>query len=272
MDVENNFFLTSDSIGKSRSEVAFTLLQELNPLSKGEANNKDPVSLIENDINYFKQFTIIIANNIPEASLLKLASFCWENKIPLVVEKSIGFIGYLRLAVPEHTIVEAKPDNAQDDLRLAEPFDDLSKYASSFDFDKMDSTDHSHTPFIIILLQGISKWKQEHDGKLPETRADKESFKNMVIKGSRNAQEENFNEAYRSAHKSFNKTTIPSNTRNILNDKNAINVDSNSSKFWILASALKSFVENEGNGQLPLMGSISDMTSSTNGYIAIQKM
>eukprot|EP01115_Flamella_aegyptia_P015652 TRINITY_DN97685_c0_g1_i2.p1 TRINITY_DN97685_c0_g1~~TRINITY_DN97685_c0_g1_i2.p1 ORF type:complete len:332 (+),score=72.42 TRINITY_DN97685_c0_g1_i2:597-1592(+) len=142
----------------------------------------------------------------------------------------------------------------------------------SFDFDKMDSTDHSHTPFIIILLQALQKWRNEHDNKLPETRADREAFKSAVIKGSRNPQEENFNEAYRAAYKAYAKTTIPSNTRTVLADPKAAQVTSESSKFWILASALKGFVENEGGGYLPLMGTIPDMTASTNGYIALQKI
>jgi amyloid beta precursor protein binding protein 1 len=39
-----------------------------------------------------------------------------------------------------------------------------------------------------------------------------------------------------------------------------------------MANALKGFVENEGKGCLPLMGSIPDMTASTQTYIGLQKM
>jgi amyloid beta precursor protein binding protein 1 len=157
-------------------------------------------------------------------------------------------------------------------LRISEPFEELAKYVDSFDFSVMDSTDHSHTPYIIILLKAMNQWKASHGGQLPSTRAEKEEFKSIVIKGSRNPSEENFNEAYRGAHKAFTKHSIPSSVSNILKDNNAINITPNSSKFWILASALKGFVENEGAGLLPLMGTIPDMTASTNGYIALQKV
>ena len=276
--------MTVDSIGKSRAETTCSLLQELNPLTKGhfiakvtfaiffKIISKNPAELIEKDINSFKQFTHIVANSLPQAALVSLSKFCWENKIPLIVERSYGFVGYLRVIVPEHTIVESKPDNPPDDLRLAEPFEELVKYVDSFDLTSMDSTDHSHTPYIIILLKAINDWRASHGGQLPSTRPEKEEFKSIVIRGSRNAQEENFNEAYRAAHKAFVKSTVPSSVSNILKDSNATNITSTSSKFWILASALKGFVDNEGSGLLPLMGTIPDMTAGTNGYIALQKV
>lgn len=46
-----------------------------------------------------------------------------------------------------------------DDLRLTCPFPALLEYALSFDFNKMNSTEHSHIPYIIILLQALEKWK-----------------------------------------------------------------------------------------------------------------
>jgi len=137
--------------------------------------------------------------------------------------------------------------------------------------EKADSTIHSHTPFVILLLQYLAKYKAEH-GKYPEVRAEKEAFKSVLIKGSRNAQEENFAEAHRSANKYLIKPSMPSGTRAILADRKASNITADSSKFWILANALKGFVENEGHGALPLMGSIPDMTATTNFYIGLQKV
>jgi amyloid beta precursor protein binding protein 1 len=91
-----------------------------------------------------------------------------------VIERAYGFLGYLRVVTPEHTsaslchlsysfliVVESKPDNPPDDLRLLEPFPELVNYSSSFNFETMDSTEHSHTPFIIILLQYLAKHKAE---------------------------------------------------------------------------------------------------------------
>lgn len=45
-----------------------------------------------------------------------------------------------------------------------------------------------------------------------------------------------------------------------------------SKPFWILAKGVRDFVENEGNGALPVRGSIPDMTAETSSYIALQQM
>jgi amyloid beta precursor protein binding protein 1 len=45
-----------------------------------------------------------------------------------------------------------------------------------------------------------------------------------------------------------------------------------SKPFWIMAKAVRDFVENEGEGCLPLNGSIPDMTAETEKYIALQQL
>ncbi|GAA5800470.1 hypothetical protein HPULCUR_005900 [Helicostylum pulchrum] len=42
--------------------------------------------------------------------------------------------------------------------------------------------------------------------------------------------------------------------------------------FWILARALRDFVETESGGQLPLSGKLPDMKSDTMNYIGLQKV
>ena len=38
-----------------------------------------------------------------------------------------GLLGYVRLCLPRHEVVESKPDATPYDLRMAEPFDALAK-------------------------------------------------------------------------------------------------------------------------------------------------
>lgn len=45
-----------------------------------------------------------------------------------------------------------------------------------------------------------------------------------------------------------------------------------SNAFWILARALRDFLNNEGNGYLPLSGIIPDMTADTSSYINLQNI
>ena len=59
--------------------------------------------------------------------------------------------------------------------------------------------------------------------------------------------------------------------KKILEDP-ATAVTSKSSKFWFLVAALRHFVDHEGDGKLPLPGSIPDMHSSTAHFIALQRV
>ena len=49
------------------------------------------------------QFSIVITTDLPEKPLLKLADTLWNAKIPLVIVRTVGFIGYFRIALAEHT-------------------------------------------------------------------------------------------------------------------------------------------------------------------------
>jgi hypothetical protein len=47
---------------------------------------------------------------------------------------------------------------------------------------------------------------------------------------------------------------------------------SKSSNFWIIARAIRDFVQNEGSGLLPLPGKLPDMKADTKGYVRLQQM
>lgn len=112
----------------------------------------------------------------------------------------------------------------------------------------------------------------QHGGQAPQSYAEKKTFRDQVIRGSKKTDEENFSEAYKTAHKAYTPYSIPSTTQAVLNDPQTHNLNANSDPFWVIATAVREFVENEGQGKLPLMGSIPDMHSTTEGYIALQKV
>jgi amyloid beta precursor protein binding protein 1 len=61
-DLGTNFFVTKDSIGKSRGETAKDLLLELNEDVKGHHLHEAPSKYISNqDSEFFSQYSLIIA-------------------------------------------------------------------------------------------------------------------------------------------------------------------------------------------------------------------
>ncbi|XP_031558271.1 NEDD8-activating enzyme E1 regulatory subunit-like [Actinia tenebrosa] len=278
-NIGNNFFLEKDSLGKSRAECATEFLLELNADVSGDFIEEAPERLLENNKEFFKSFAVVIATQLHRSVLLKLAEVLWMYDVPLLVCRSYGFIGYMRLVVREHTVVESHPDSAHEDLRLDRPFRGLKDYVDGLDFDAMSKEEHTHVPCIAILLKYLTKWKMEHDNLPPQNYKEKDLFKKMIRQGIRVRQhgipeeEENFDEAIKSVNKAFVPTKIPSEVTKIFQEADcSTKIIDSSSSFWILARAVKEFVENEGQGALPLRGSIPDMTADSKSYIFLQNI
>lgn len=105
----SNFFIPEGSLGQCRAKVTCENLRELNDLVHGDFLEANPVELLNSRPEYFKSFTVIIANNLEEGALLKLSHLCWENEIVLVVTHTVGFLGYLRIQTPEHPSIYFSP-------------------------------------------------------------------------------------------------------------------------------------------------------------------
>lgn len=277
-DVGNNFFLEKCNIGMSRAQAAMELLSELNSDVKGDFIEESADQILETNPQFFKSFSIVIATELLERTLLDLDKLLWEHDVPLLICRSYGMLGYMRLVIKEHRVVESHPDNAFEDLRLDRPFPGLVQFANTFDLDKMTKQEHMHTPYLILLYKFLEKWKQEHEGQFPKNYKEKNQFKDLLRSGNLKNEdgvpllEENFDEAIAATNSSLVPSRIPSSVQEILNDPCCSNLTSQSSQFWILAHAVKLFTENEGAGALPLRGSIPDMTADSKRYILLQNV
>ncbi|CAN7992646.1 unnamed protein product, partial [Ixodes hexagonus] len=285
-DVGNNFFLDKDSIGKPRAQTATRLLLELNPDVQGDFVDETPEHLLEHNPRYFSKFSVVVATGLKEKTLLDLAAKLWDARVPLLVCRSYGMIGYMRLQVNEHPVVETHPDNDFDDLRLDRPFPTLRAFVDGTQMDSLSDKDHSHIPYVVILLKALDEWQKLNGHRLPTTFAEKEEFRTLIKRGVRVtenrtiAAEENFDEAVRAVNKSLCSTRIPPHLSQLFEDTSCLNLGSEakyyfslsslqSRPFWILLRALKDFVDNEGKGALPVRGTLPDMTADTTRYVKL---
>ncbi|KAK9367806.1 hypothetical protein V1509DRAFT_625390 [Lipomyces kononenkoae] len=266
-DIDSNFFLDESSLGQPRAVKVTELLQELNTDSVGQSQILNLKELDSVDPSYWEQFSLVIAHQIRPSILRKVGIVLWDLKIPLLVSNCIGFYGYLRIVIPEHTVVESHPDSTVD-LRLDCPWPELEKFADAIDLDTLDETDHAHVPYVVILLKYLKQWKAEHGGCPPSKYAEKNQFKDMIRSGIRSNDPENFDEAIAAVLRATQETTIP--ITSVLNDPRAQNLHEDSTNFWILVRAAADFVVKEGN--LPLSGTLPDMKADSVGYIALQNV
>ncbi len=173
-------------------------------------------------------------------------------------------------------MVESKPDNAPEDLRVAAPWPALADFCASFDLDACDDMAHHHVPYLVLLVRALGAWRAAHGGTVPATSAERAAFKDSLRAMQRSHDEENFKEALASAHKVWAPQGVPTEARAVLEDAAvaaaAAASTSATPEFWVLSAAVSAFVAAEGGGSLPLDGAIPDMTASTDAYIALQRL
>lgn len=235
-------------------------------------------------------------------TLHTLSSHLWHNNVPLVVCVSYGFIGSIRLQISEHCIIESHPDNLLEDLRLDKPFPGLKQFMDTIKFSEMDHKQFSHTPYLVLLYKALEIWNTKYEAKLPSNYKEKEMFKNIIKNGTsqfalilyqlpinnipsftdlgcgivsneetNSGDEENVAEAVKAVNTALNKTHVPTQVQKILHDEQCTQLKEKN-PFWVIARAVKEFVEKEGEGALPLRGSLPDMTSDSQRYIALQNV
>jgi len=161
-DLGKNFYVTSDSLGKSRAETVRNNLAELNPDDvKGDYLEENPITVIEEHPEFFDNYNFIITANLNTGALLKLSKICWKKNKTLLACRSYGMIGYIRIIVQSHEVYEGKLDTPVEDLRLTHPFPELQKFVDKHEFEKMDFKTHCHTPYIVILIKFLEKFKKK---------------------------------------------------------------------------------------------------------------
>lgn len=277
-DSGSNFFVTASCVGANRGTVALSLLQELNSEVRGIAIDDTYESVLATSPEFFSKYSVVIATELSEEKLQLLSQVLWKCSTPLLVACAYGLIGYIRIATPEHEVIEAHPDNYHEDLRLDCPFPMLKSHVDNIDLDSLDNAQHSNIPFLIILIKYLEAWKSSHDGLIPKNYREKKEFKEVIKAGIRKNEngepldEDNFDEAIKNVNSVVLPTKIPGTVQSLLEATTCTGITPDSSDFWLLARALREFVACEGNGCLPVRGSIPDMTSSSDMYVDLQRI
>lgn len=52
---------------------------------------------MEADPGFFSRFSLVIASQLHEAALRKMAGLCWNNAVPFLHVRSYGLLGHVRV-------------------------------------------------------------------------------------------------------------------------------------------------------------------------------
>jgi NEDD8-activating enzyme E1 regulatory subunit len=84
-DLGNNFFVDPTRLGRPRAAAVAELLCEMNPDVAGDARVASVADLIDKEPEYFRQFTLVLASQVPDADLRRLEPVLRSFAVPLVV-------------------------------------------------------------------------------------------------------------------------------------------------------------------------------------------
>ena len=147
----------------------------MNPDVKGDFKNKAADKFVEEDLELLKTYSLVIVDHLSfvrnslylkinspflKDFAIKVNKICVENDISLVVLKSHGMIGYIRLFKNTYATCETKEEGERFDLRITNPFPELLELANTYNLDELEKVDHKFVPFIVILIKELEKWKQ----------------------------------------------------------------------------------------------------------------
>ncbi|KAF1985049.1 NEDD8-activating enzyme E1 regulatory subunit [Aulographum hederae CBS 113979] len=277
-DLGVNFFLASDSLGKSRAEQCCELLKELNPDVDGHFSS-EPIETFITKPDALDPYTLILATAPISPEILEIIiAHATETLTPLFYIHSVGFYSHFSVHLPHaFPVVDTHPDPVTiSDLRLLNPWPALTQLVQekTAHLEAMSDDDHGHVPYVLLLLHFLEKWKSAHDDKAPQNYKEKSEFREMVRAGTRTSNpeggEENSEEAVAAVLKNLNPPELSSNVKEVFNSAECVGASPDSQNFWIIASAISSFHKN--NKVLPLPGSVPDMKAKSNDYIALQNV
>lgn len=270
-DLGNNFLLTAEQKDRPRARSVSEALQEMNGSVAGSYVEEEPTTLLARNPSFLGSFGLVLAAQMSADDAAKIDRICRKHGNKLVDVRACGLVATVRIGGEEHPVVEARPDNVPDDLRLLAPWPELDAYVDKFELEALDDATFRHVPYVVLLRKALRRWREEQgDVERPTTSEDRAQVRRILESMARQGDEDNFKEAYASIHKACAAPQTPGEVRAVLKD-DAVHVHEGSTDFWFLVGGLKRFVE-RGDGQLPLDGSIPDMTSTTDAYLELQRL
>ena len=287
-DTGNNFFVRKSDVGRPRAAATAELLAELNPDVRGAHRVARVSDLVSKEPQFIRQHTLVVAAQVDPQTLQQLGELCWAANLPLVVCRTYGLLGSVRLQIRSLDIVESKSENKLWDLRLREPFPELDRMTDALDLDSLDDHAHAHVPWVLLLAKAAKNWRAQHNGASPSTRDEKEEFRKLVAAGARqlasNVPELNFEEAAREAHRAWaDPRELPYEAQQAFDHARDVakkarrgsdasaSGDAPPSVEQLCLRSVDAF-RAENNGLPPLSGPIPDMHADTTSFVALQRL
>ena len=162
-DLGNNFFVHESDLGKGRAAAVAAHLHELNTSVAGAFVDESVDVVVDQNPDFFKDFTVVVASRVEMKTLAKLDEACRARDVALVALDTLGLVGTVRLSKTEHRVLEAKPEETDFDLRVNAPWPALIDFAKRFaaggggDAFRNDAHARAHIPWAVTLVNVVEE-------------------------------------------------------------------------------------------------------------------
>ncbi|SMR58290.1 unnamed protein product [Zymoseptoria tritici ST99CH_1E4] len=89
-DLSSQFFLHPEDVGKARADVTVPRVAELNPYTPVKIH---PSKDLTSDLQSLKQYQVVVLTDTPLRDQIKIADFCHDNGIFVVITDTFGLFG-----------------------------------------------------------------------------------------------------------------------------------------------------------------------------------
>jgi len=102
-DATSQFLAPRDKIGSNRAEASLERVQQLNPMVEVTA---DPGASSDKDLEFFKQFDLVVATGLDKDELIRINSLCRPENILFYAGDVFGFFGWSFMDLVMHNYAE----------------------------------------------------------------------------------------------------------------------------------------------------------------------
>ena len=274
-DLGNNFFVHESDLGKGRAAAVAAHLHELNTSVAGAFVDESVDVVVDQNPDFFKDFTVVVASRVETKTLAKLDEACRARDVALVALDTLGLVGTVRLSKTEHRVLEAKPEETDFDLRVNAPWPALIDFAKRFaaagggDALRNDAHARAHIPWAVTLVNVVEElgmrgapaaaWTAERRAaakaaikaalRSPAPSGDDAEAEATLAALGDAALPENATEALAAARHCWKAPgAVPPALAETLSDPKLDALDADAPSFWFLLAGLRAFLRGEPPG------------------------
>jgi len=162
-DVGNNFFVTTDSVGRPIAETVAANLRELNDECDLRVLNQSPASAAVDEALLLSHSLVIVAAPLKRDESIKLDSVCRTHRIPCIFARAYGLAGEVRASYAEHVILNSRSILVRTHLHVLSPFEELRSYIASINLESIAWGDLVKLPCLTLIAKAVDVLRESSD-------------------------------------------------------------------------------------------------------------